>query len=139
MKKKPFLEEKRWNYFLPVFKAPPKNGCKFLALFCFLHAFSVSSASNKRAFKKNSFIGFFDTLLKHLVTSCSNNHLNPEPPPKKVHHLFSETPLFDQKQPFKTQNVHHPLKTVHSKNSKKTLFYRLEKVAKLLTYRWPSY
>ena len=52
--------------------------------------------------------------------------------PKKVHHPFSENPVFDQKQPLKTLILHHPLKIVHWKNSKTHYFYRLKKW-------WPSY
>ena len=72
--------------------------------------------------KKTYFYGFLHTLLKHLVTSCSNNEVKPKLPPKKVHNcFFSETSFFDQKQLSKTLILHHPLKTVH-KNISKNLF-----------------
>ena len=99
------------------FQGPPKMGVAFFGLF--FSCFSVSSASSKRVLKTKLFsLGFLNTLLKHLVTSCSNNQLNPQtpPPPKKkeVHNFFlPENPFFDQKQLLKTQNLHHPLKTVH--------------------------
>ena len=84
--------------------------------------------------KKNYFYRvFLNTLLKHLVTSCSNNQLKPKPPPKKcTFFFFFGNPFFDQNYFSKTLILHHPLKIVHWKNSKKTYFYRLKK-------RWPSY
>ena len=49
-----------------------------------------------------------------------------------MHIFLAGNLFFDQKQLSKTQIVHHPLKTVHKKISKKTYFYRLKT-------RWPSY
>ena len=129
------------------FQGPPKMGVIFFGpFFFFLLLFSVSSASSKRVCKKKPiFVGFFAHPSKHLVTSCSNNQVKPKLPPKKVHNFFSETPFVDQ---FfsKTLILHHPLKTVHQKISKKAYFYRLKKggqvidptVAKLLTLLWPK-
>ena len=96
--------------------------------------------------KKPNFYRFLHTLVKHLVTSCSNNQVKPKLPPKKVHIFFSENLFFDQKQRSKTLILHHPLKIVHQKLSKKPYFYRLKKggqvidlrVAKLLTLKWPK-
>ena len=48
-----FLGKKRWNYFLPVFKAPQKWVFLFWGPF-FYFPFSVSSASSKRVLKKTS-------------------------------------------------------------------------------------
>ena len=60
--------------------------------------------------------------------------------------FFFRTPFFDQKQLSKTLILHHPLKTVHQKISKKNYFYSLKKdgqvinstMAKLLTLLWPK-
>ena len=135
------------NYFLPVFKAPPKLGVNFFGAFFFLLLFSVSSASSKRVCKKIRFLlVFLHTLLKHLVTSCSNNQLKPKLPQKKVHNFFFfGNPFFDQ---FfsKTLILHHPLKTVHKKSPKNPIFIGSKKggqvidptVAKLLTLLWPK-
>ena len=123
------------------FQGPSKNGCYFFGLFILFLFFHVSSASSKRVLKKTlSLWGSWNTLLKHLVTSCSNNEIKPKP--------FSfENPLT------KTLLLHHPLKTVH-KNLKKKLFLLVQKrwpsywpwggqvidleVAKLLTLKWPK-
>ena len=81
--KNPFLGKKRWNYFLPVFKAPKKMDVTIFGPFLSSSCFAVSSASSKRVPPQNPiFIGFFEHLLKHLVTSCSNYEVNPEPPPE---------------------------------------------------------
>ena len=86
-----------------------------------------------------------NTLLKHLVPSCSNKEVKPKLPKKKVHNFFSETP-FLTKFFSKTLILHHPLITVHQKISKKTYFYGSKKdgqvinstMAKLLTQLWPK-
>ena len=67
-----FLGKKRWNYFLPVLKAPKKWMLFFGAFSVFSSCFAVSSASSQKGAQKNYFINFLNTLLKHLVTSCSN-------------------------------------------------------------------
>ena len=86
------------------------------------------------------------TLLKHLVTSCSNKEVKPKLPKKKVHDFFFGNLFFDQNQLSKTLILHHPLKIVHQKISPNPYFYRLKKggqvidptVAKLLTLKWPK-
>ena len=144
-----FFGKKWWNYFLPVFKAPHFLGVTFFGAFFFL-LFSVSSASSKRVCSKKTYFYrvFLHTLLKHLVTSCSNNELKPKLPQKKVHifFFFSET-LFWPNFFSKTLILHHPLKTVHKKISKNPIFIGSKKdgqvidptVAKLLTLLWPKY
>ena len=125
------------------FQGLPKNGCYIFWAFFFL-VFFVSSACRKRVLQKPIFIGFLHTLLKHLVTSCSNKQVKPKLPQKRCTFFFGN-PFFDQKQLSKTLILHHPLKTVHNK-SQKTYFYRLKKggqvidleVAKLLTLKWPK-
>ena len=114
------------------FQGSPKKGVTFFGLFCFfLLIFSVSSASSKRVFKKTYFYRvYLHTLLKHLVTSCSNNQLKPKLPKKKCK-LFFGNPFFDQKQLSETLILHR-LKTVHKNLKKKSYFYRLNK-------RLPSY
>ena len=124
-----FLEKKWWNYFLPVFKAPPKLGVTFF--WAFFLPFSVSSASSKRVCqKKTYFIGFLHTLLKHLVTSCSNNQLNLNSP-KKGAQFFFGNPIFDQIFA-KNTNFAPPPENCAQKISQNPYFYRLKK-------RWPSY
>ena len=131
--KNPIFWKKWWNYFLPVFKAPQKMGVTFFCpFFCSFFFFSVSSASSKRVLKKTYFYRFLYTLLKHLVTSCSNKEVKPKLPQKKGAQFFCGNLFFDQKQLSKTLILHHPLKTVHQKISKKNYFYRLKK-------RWPSH
>ena len=86
------------------------------------------------------------TLLKHLVPACSNKEVKPKPPKKRCTFFFGN-PFFDQIFFSKTLILHHPLKTVHQKISKKPYFYRLKKngqvidptMARLLTLLWPKY
>ena len=129
-----FFGQKWWNYFLPVFKAPQKMGVTLFLAFFFLLFFLFLLHLARGCSKKTIFIGFLfaHTLLKHLVTSCSNNQVKPKLPQKKVHNFFVRNLFVDQKQLSKTLILHHPLKTVHTKSQKKTYFYRLKK-------RWPSY
>ena len=124
------------------FQGTPFFGCFFFfVFFFFFFFFSVSSASSKRVCKKNLFLlVFFDTLLKHLVTSCSNKEVKPKPPQRKGAHFFFGNPFFDQIFFSKTLMLHHPLKTVHQKISQNPYFYRLKKrMARLLTLPWPGY
>ena len=101
----------------------------FLAFFS--SCFSVSSASSKRVLKKTYFHRVFaHPLLKHLVTSCSNNEVKPNPPPKKAVHIFFGTPFLTI---FSKKNTHFaPPPENCAQTSQKTYFYRLKK-------RWPSY
>ena len=119
------------------FQGPPQNGCCFLGFFSLLVSLVLLHLASGCS-KNPIFIGFLNTLLKqkHLVRSCSNSQLNPQPP---VHNLFFSGFFFDQKQLFETLILHHPLKIVHRKNSKNPTFIGSKKVAKLLTLRWPSY
>ena len=67
-------------------------------------------------------------------------------PQKKGAHFFRKS-LFWPNFFSKTLILHHPLKTVHQKISKKPYFYRLKKdgqvidptMARLLTLKWPKY
>ena len=145
--KNPIFWKKWWNYFLPVFKAPQKWMLLFFwPLFFFVLLFSVSSASSKRVLKKTYFYrSFLHTLLKHLVTSCSNKEVKPKLPQKRCTFFFGNL-FFDQKQLSKTLILHHPLKTVHKKSPKTPIFIGSKKggqvidptVAKLLTLKWPK-
>ena len=112
------------------FQAPHFLGVTFFLPFFFL-LFSVSSASSKRVCKKTYFYRvFLHTLLKHLVTSCSNKEVKPKLPEKKVHNFLSETPFFDHF--FKNTNFAPPPENCAQKISQNPYFYRLKK-------RWPSY
>ena len=111
-----FLGKKRCNYFLPVFKAPPRMGVIFGFFFpVFLFLLHLARGCSK----KNIFIGFLNTLLKHLVTSCSNNEVKPNPPPKCT--FFSETPFLTKKC-FLDTNFAPPPENCAQKISKKKLF-----------------
>ena len=128
---------------LPVrFQGPPQKWVLFfLGPFFVLLVFLFLLHLARGCSKKTIFIGFLHTLLKHQVTSCSNNQVKPKLPPKKCtffFFFFSETPFFDQKQLSKTLILHPAPEIVHNK-SKKTIFIGSKKVAKLLTLRWPSY
>ena len=116
---------------------PPKKGYN-CCLFYFFDVFMFFASSN---IPIKLFIGFLNTLLKHLATSCSNNHHHHhQPPPKNGDHPFSEKHNFDQTQLFQKTILHHPLKTVHSKNSKEHYKTRgFKNVARLLTLLWPGY
>ena len=124
------------------FEGPPKFGCKFfLGLFFFFFSlFPFLLHLARGCVKKPYFYRFFlHTLLKHLVTSCSNNELNLNCPKKRCTFFFGGNPFFDH---FfsKTLILHHPLKTVHEKISPNPYFYRLKKKpARLLTLRRPGY
>ena len=122
------------------FQGPPKNGCYFFLGLFFLFFFLFLLHLARGCSKTTYFYRFLHTLLKHLVTSCSNNQVKPKLPPKKVHNFFFGNLFFDQKQLSKTLILHRPLKTVHSKNLKNPIFIVIDlTVAKLLTLRWPSY
>ena len=96
-KKKGFFGEKWWNYFLPVFKAPPKMGVIFWGAFLFFSFFLfLLHLARGRAKKTYFYRVSLHTLLKHLVTSCSNNQVKPKLPKKKVHNFFFGNPFFDQ-------------------------------------------
>ena len=115
------------------FQGHPRIGCYFFfgPFFFFFFLFLLHLA--RGCAKKTYFYRFFlHTLLKHLAPSCSNKEVKPKLPQKKVHHFFRK-PLFWPNFFSKTLILHHPLKTVHKKISKKKpYFYRLKK-------RWPSY
>ena len=125
------MGKKWWNYFLPVFKAPHFWVLLFWGLFFFFF-FSVSSASSNRVCnKKPIFIGFFAHPSKTSSDIMQQQGSKAKTPQKKGAQFFSETPFW----PifiFKPLILHHPLKTVQKKISKKPYFYRLKK-------RWPSY
>ena len=129
---KPDFLEKKMVELLPArFQGPPFFGCYFFLTFFFL-LFSVSSASSKRVCQNNPiFIGFFAHPSKASSLIMQQQGSKAKTPQKKVHNFFFGNPFFDQ---FfsKTLILHHPLKTVHQKISKKPYFYRLKK-------RWPSY
>ena len=116
------------------FQGPPFFGCYFFfgfLFFLFFFFFLFPQHLARGCSKKPYFYRvFLHTLLKHLVPACSNKEVKPKPPKKKVHIFFRKS-FFDQ---FfsKTPILHHPLKTVHQKNSKNPYFYRLKK-------RWPGY
>ena len=128
---KPVFWKKMVELLPARFQGPPFFGCYFfLGLFFLL--FSVSSASSKRVCKKNYFYRvFLHTLLKHLVTSCSNKEVKPKLPQKKVHNFFSETPFLTNFF-FKNTNFAPPPENCAQKISQNPYFYRLKK-------RWPSY
>ena len=56
-----------------------------------------------------------------------------------MHHPFSENPFSDPKTTFLNTNFAPPLENYALNKTQKTLFLGLEKVARLLTYRWPGY
>ena len=76
------------------FSRPPQKWVLLFLLGLFFLLFSVSSASSKRVCKKNYFYRvFLHTLLKHLVTSCSNKEVKPKLPKKRCT-IFFRKPLF---------------------------------------------
>ena len=100
------------------FQGPQKMGVTFFWPFFVFSSFFLFLLHLARGCSKNHiFIGFLHTLLKHLVTSCSNKEVKPKLP-KKGAYFFSETSFFDQKQLSKTLILHHPLKIVHQKSPK---------------------
>ena len=126
------------------FQGPPKNGCNFWFFFFFFFFLFLLHLARGRA-KKNYFYGFLHTLLKHLVTSCSNNQVKPKLPKKKVHNVFFGNPFFDQFF-FENTNFAPPPENCAQKISQNPIFIGSKKggqvidptVAKLLTLLWPK-
>ena len=127
------------------FSRPPKNWVLlfFGPFFFFFFLFLLHLA--RGCSKKTYFYRFFAHPSKASSDIMQQQGSKAKTPQKKGAHFFSETP-FLTKFFSKTLILHHPLKTVHQKISKKPYFYRLKKggqvidptVAKLLTLLWPK-
>ena len=134
-----FGEKQNGTISCPFLRPPPKRGAHFcLPFFCFLflHVFCFFAFS-KREFKENQIWGVFEHPSKASSNIMQLQSPKPSypPPPKKKESappIFRKL-LFLTKNNFsKTHIFHHPLKIVHSKNSKNTIKQGVSK-------RWPGY
>ena len=76
--------------------------------------------ARSQGLKKTIFIGFFEHPSKASSNIMQQQVTKSSTPPQKTCTFFLDNPFFDQKQLSKTLILHHPLKTVHRKISKKS-------------------
>ena len=127
-KKNDFLNKNGGTTSCP-FSRQPKNWVllSFWAFFCFfffLFLLHLARGCSKTPY----FIGFFAHPSKASSDIMQQQGSKAKTPPKKGALFSLFWPTFFSK----TLILHHPLKTVHQKISKKPYFYRLKK-------KWPSY
>ena len=141
--KNPIFWEKRWNYFLPVFKAPHFLGVTFFwVFFCFSSFFLFVQHLARGCSKKPYFYGFFAHPSKASSASMQQQGSEAKTPQKKGAHFFFffRKSLFRPSFFFKNTNFAPPPENCAPKNIQKRLFLPAQKkMARLLTLPWPGY